>query len=585
MPASSRAVHVISDVATVMVPSPSPIASAALMNQVHQHLPQLRVVGDDRRQTLREIELEHRFLGHADAEERLRLAHDLVDVERLQREAAAPGVRQHLAAEIGGAARRQLDLLERIRRARAGSAARARSRLALPRMAVSRLLKSCAMPPASTPRLSSFCVSCIRRSTIRCWLSARRRAITPDRIVAGQAQQRNRIGRPVDRLIGAGGHAQDHEPAVGQAGRDDGKRSQTPGFEPPPRNGVRRKLCELADDHRLVCVQDVQQSAGGREIQLQQGGAVAARRRVDPPVSDAQDSLVVDFAQRRDGRPEKSAEPFKRLGEGRLERIGGAADEVAGDAGEQRLELPLAVLLGDVDADADHACHLAGDCDGRGDLVEHLQTIWLAELRACPADAAGERLGDLGPPHAGRLGREVVDALPDLRPHQATVVAFSWVIARGSSAPGPDAKRHGVDERLEPRIGLGPLFLLFHFLRDVANGAPLGDQHAGRVALNAAAHFEPSVGRVPIARAEAQQEEFAGQLAVDQRADTRPIVGVDRSRERDRAGQARGDRCPADRAPAATSRAYSPPRPTPTRRPRPHRARRPAARRGRATRR
>src|SRR4051812_44840258 len=35
------------------------------------------------------------------------------------------------------------------------------ARLALPRIPTSRLLKSCAMPPASTPRLSSFCACCI----------------------------------------------------------------------------------------------------------------------------------------------------------------------------------------------------------------------------------------------------------------------------------------------------------------------------------------------------------------------------------------------------------------------------------------
>ena len=39
-------------------------------------------------------------------------------------------------------------------------AARSSARLALPRMPTSRLLKSCAMPPASTPRLSSFCACC-----------------------------------------------------------------------------------------------------------------------------------------------------------------------------------------------------------------------------------------------------------------------------------------------------------------------------------------------------------------------------------------------------------------------------------------
>ncbi len=52
------------------------------------------------------------------------------------------------------------------------------ARLALPRIATSRLLKSWAIPPASMPRLSSFWDSCIRRSIVRCSDSAWRIAVT-----------------------------------------------------------------------------------------------------------------------------------------------------------------------------------------------------------------------------------------------------------------------------------------------------------------------------------------------------------------------------------------------------------------------
>ena len=61
----------------------------------------------------------------------------------------------------------------------------ARSRL--PRIAINRLLKSCAMPPANTPRLSSLCVWSSRRSISSRSSSRRLRSPISEAIVTKQA--------------------------------------------------------------------------------------------------------------------------------------------------------------------------------------------------------------------------------------------------------------------------------------------------------------------------------------------------------------------------------------------------------------
>ena len=87
------------------------------------------------------------------------------------------------------------------------------ARPALPRMATSRLLKSWAMPPASTPRLSIFCacwisVSSFRRSSSEWWRSnacdsesvaARRRFTSSGPQLRPPTQSSNPM-QPVNRL-------------------------------------------------------------------------------------------------------------------------------------------------------------------------------------------------------------------------------------------------------------------------------------------------------------------------------------------------------------------------------------------------
>ena len=86
-----------------------------------------------------------------------------IEIDVLRDDAPAAGVGQHLRHQVGGALRADDDRLRGAALSDSGGDWIA-SRSALPRMPVSRLLKSCATPPASTIRLSLFCCSCTRRS-------------------------------------------------------------------------------------------------------------------------------------------------------------------------------------------------------------------------------------------------------------------------------------------------------------------------------------------------------------------------------------------------------------------------------------
>ena len=145
-------------------PARSPMASAALMMRFITTWRIWVASRLDRGQVRRELVAQRGPLGTDGLEQLRHLPHERRQVERLDHEAALAGVGQHLVGELGGALAARRRSARRAPRAgeSAGRLARA-ARSALPRMATSRLLKSWAIPPASTPRLSSFC-ACRRAS-------------------------------------------------------------------------------------------------------------------------------------------------------------------------------------------------------------------------------------------------------------------------------------------------------------------------------------------------------------------------------------------------------------------------------------
>ena len=96
--------------------------------------------------------------------QRQNLPDKIAEVDPAGDESALARICQHLPRKEGGAFA-GLDDLPQIRTRRlSGSGIRQTRGWRCPRIPVRRLLKSCAMPPASRPRLSSFWVSCSSRS-------------------------------------------------------------------------------------------------------------------------------------------------------------------------------------------------------------------------------------------------------------------------------------------------------------------------------------------------------------------------------------------------------------------------------------
>jgi hypothetical protein len=82
--------------------------------QVQQHLPELRVVGLDRRQIGREVENEVHLLGHGPPQQFLDAAHDAIHVEAPHGQHLLPAEREQLSRERGrpfGGLLNLLDLL------------------------------------------------------------------------------------------------------------------------------------------------------------------------------------------------------------------------------------------------------------------------------------------------------------------------------------------------------------------------------------------------------------------------------------------------------------------------------------------
>ena len=140
---------------------PSRHRVAGVGGEVEDHLLELRAVGLDRREVGREPDADADVVADDPAQHRLHVGDDLVEVEhaRVQHLPAAEG--QQLARERrrpGAAARAISASSSRAVARRAGSR---RSRA----ITVSRLLKSCATPPASRPIASIFSASASRCSS------------------------------------------------------------------------------------------------------------------------------------------------------------------------------------------------------------------------------------------------------------------------------------------------------------------------------------------------------------------------------------------------------------------------------------
>ena len=128
-----------------------------VQHQVHDHLLHLARVGRDPGQPSsgRRCSMRH-LLRQRRPEQAHVLAHQRVQVEGPDLEVAAPRVGEHLAGEARRPLRRFHRLLHVHPRAGEVSGSLARASAVWPSMTASRLLKSWATPPASTPRLSIF---------------------------------------------------------------------------------------------------------------------------------------------------------------------------------------------------------------------------------------------------------------------------------------------------------------------------------------------------------------------------------------------------------------------------------------------
>ena len=89
----------------------------------------------------------------------LHVADDGADLQRLRLEHLLAAESEELARETRGAIARGKNVLERLARGSPGGTSSS-MKLALPPIVVSRLLKSCAMPPASRPSASILCACC-----------------------------------------------------------------------------------------------------------------------------------------------------------------------------------------------------------------------------------------------------------------------------------------------------------------------------------------------------------------------------------------------------------------------------------------
>ena len=114
-----------------------------------------------------EVEVEADAGGKSGVEDLGGLADCVGNVELLDEESAAAGIGKHLASQMGGALRGVFDFADKLRFGAEGGRSSAR-RLALPSTPVRMLLKSWAMPPARTPRLSNLWASRKRASVSRC---------------------------------------------------------------------------------------------------------------------------------------------------------------------------------------------------------------------------------------------------------------------------------------------------------------------------------------------------------------------------------------------------------------------------------
>ena len=139
-----------------MVPFASPIASEAFVIRFRttwrSWVASASIVGVSRAKSIESSA----FLEIAALRSAVQAGHRVGETHDLDDERPLAGVGEHLPREVGAACRGELDLLQRRPRRRARRERAASAMLVLPRITVSRLLKSCAMPPASTPSASSF---------------------------------------------------------------------------------------------------------------------------------------------------------------------------------------------------------------------------------------------------------------------------------------------------------------------------------------------------------------------------------------------------------------------------------------------
>ena len=132
------------------------MASEALVMRFHEHLVELRRVPANVGEVIRAVEAEFGVLECGGTEEMTHLGGEFGEVDRAHDEGAFSRVGEHLVGKFGGALGRGLDTFDVLAGGRViGQARECEGRRSQGRP-TSRLLKSCAMPPARTPRPSSF---------------------------------------------------------------------------------------------------------------------------------------------------------------------------------------------------------------------------------------------------------------------------------------------------------------------------------------------------------------------------------------------------------------------------------------------